>query len=164
MSRLTFIRSSLGGELATLCATLAEEGADEVERLDPAWMQSPVNELVQEQEQPHQYALDNIRANCIRTRTSASRGSLPTFVGGDYVMMARERKHGELPKLVGTWSRCWWVVSADGQHVYGVEDIVTGQRKDAHVARKSPYADSSLAGYLEGAGRGGHNYQGPRGG
>lgn len=101
----TFTRSSSGGELATLCATLAEEGADEVERLDPAWMQSPVSELVQEQEQPHQYAPDHIRANRTRTRTSASRGSLPTFGVGDYVMVARERKHGDLPKLVGTWTK-----------------------------------------------------------
>lgn len=34
---------------------------------------------------------------------------------------------------------------ADGQHVYGVEDIVTGQRKHPHVAGMSPYVDRSLA-------------------
>lgn len=37
------------------------------------------------------------------------------------------------------------MVSADGQHVYGVEGIVTGQRKGMHGPRVSPYTDISLA-------------------
>lgn len=63
---------------------------------------------------------------------------------GDYMMVTRVQKCGELPKLVGTAMRPWRVMLADEQHVYGVGGIVTGQRKDDHVARKSPHADSSL--------------------
>lgn len=37
------------------------------------------------------------------------------------------------------------MVSDDGQHVYGVEGIATGQRKDALVTRMRPCADISLA-------------------
>lgn len=36
------------------------------------------------------------------------------------------------------------MVSAGGQPVDGLKDITTRQRKDAHIARRTPGTDSSL--------------------
>lgn len=41
---------------------------------------------------------------------------------------------------VGIYTRGW-----NRQHVYSVDGMVTGERKEMHVARISPYADESLA-------------------
>lgn len=47
---------------------------------------------------------------------------------------------------MSTWTEPWRVVSvADSQHVYGAEDIATGERKEVHLARMSSYADELLA-------------------
>lgn len=43
------------------------------------------------------------------------------------MLVARVRKNGALPKLVSTWTGLRRVVSAAGQHVYRVENIVTGK-------------------------------------
>lgn len=78
-------------------------------------------------------------------RASERKGSLPNFQVGDYVMVASVRKPGVLPKLVSTWTGPWRVPSrTGGKHGNGVEDIVTGQRKDVNVARMIPYVDQSL--------------------
>ncbi|CAB1109586.1 unnamed protein product [Ectocarpus sp. CCAP 1310/34] len=77
-------------------------------------------------------------------RAAASRGDLPAFTVGDYVMVARVRRSGITPKLSSTWTGPWRVVSAAKKHVYGVQNIVNGQVRDVHVARLRFYADSEL--------------------
>lgn len=48
-------------------------------------------------------------------------------------------------KLVRTWTGPWRVAFAAGsQQLYGVEDIVTGERKAVHIARISSNTDDSL--------------------
>ncbi|CAN0399820.1 unnamed protein product, partial [Ascophyllum nodosum] len=66
------------------------------------------------------------------------------FEVGDYVLVARVRKPGRVPKLVQTWTGPWRVVSGESEHVRVLEDIVTGETKEVHVVRMPPYADSSL--------------------
>ena len=39
----------------------------------------------------------------------------------------------------------WRVVSAEQQHVYGLQNIVSGEVRDVHVARLRFYADAALA-------------------
>lgn len=51
---------------------------------------------------------------------------------------------GEWPKIVSKWTGSLRVVSAGGQHVFSVKDILKGQRKDAHVAWTTLSVDSSL--------------------
>lgn len=73
-------------------------------------------------------------------------GTLPSFGVGEYMMVARVNKRSKLNRYVSTWTSPWPVVSATGgQHVYGVENIVTGERKEVQVARMSLYVDYSLA-------------------
>lgn len=113
-----------------------------------AWPTTGANtcwRAVQAQEKPRQDALEFVRANRARKRISASKKSLPKSVVGECVMVAGAQKRDELPKLASMWTRLWRVVSAGGQHVYGTEDIATGQLKDAHVARMSPRAGNSPA-------------------
>ncbi|CAN0391024.1 unnamed protein product, partial [Ascophyllum nodosum] len=66
------------------------------------------------------------------------------FEVGDYVLVARVRKPGRVPKLVQTWTGPWRVVSVESEHVRVLEDVVTGETKEVHVVRMRPYADSSL--------------------
>ena len=66
------------------------------------------------------------------------------FEVGDYVLVARVRKPGRVPKLVQIWTGLWRVVPGGSEHVRVVEDTVTGETKEVHVVRMRPYADSSL--------------------
>lgn len=91
-----------------------------------------------------------MRANLAKTRASAARkDTLLNLEVEEFVVVARVNKRDELNKLVSTWTGPWREVSVGSrQHVYGVEDIVTGERKEVqyvHVARTRPQADESLA-------------------
>ena len=86
-----------------------------------------------------------MQANRDRQRTAASRGVLPNLSVGDYVFVARVRRSGSTPKLLMTWTGPWRVVSAEQPHVYGVQNIVSGDVRDVHVTRIRFYADSALA-------------------
>lgn len=59
-------------------------------------------------------------------------------------MIARVQKRGELSTRVTPWMGPWWVVSADGQHMYCAKEMVTRQRRGLYVAQMSPYAKRSL--------------------
>ena len=59
-------------------------------------------------------------------------------------MVARVRRPGSTPKFVSTWTGPWRIVTADKVHVYGVQNIVTGEVKDVHVVRLRFYADKDL--------------------
>lgn len=80
-------------------------------------------------------------------RASESKGSLPKFEVGDYVMVAGVHEPIVFPKLVSsTWTGLSQAASHFGElHFYGVGDIVTGPRENIHVARVSPYAESLLS-------------------
>ena len=57
---------------------------------------------------------------------------------------ARVRRPGVTPKLMATWTGPWRVVGAHHQHVFEIQNIVSGRVQTAHVARLRFYADSQL--------------------
>ena len=79
-----------------------------------------------------------------RQMQAASRGQLPNFAMGDYVMVARVWRPGSTSKLVSTWAGPWRIVTANRMHVYGVQNIVTGEAKSVHVVHLRFYADKYL--------------------
>ena len=79
-----------------------------------------------------------------RARELSGRGHLPVFEVGDYVLVARLRKPGRVPKLVQTWNGSWRVVPGESEHIRVVENIVMGVPKEVHALRTRPYADSTL--------------------
>ena len=109
--------------------------------LDGKALRRHVAGVVAAQAELHKQVLDKVQASRDRQRASASRGVLPNFSVGEYVLVARVRRSGTTPKLLMTWTGPpWRVVSAEQQHVYGVQNIVSGVR-DVHVARLRFYAD-----------------------
>lgn len=107
---------------------VAEEGADEwtVARPNLERVRAPSGEPMQAQKPRPQVVIEHVPANHARTRISASNGSLPTFVVGDYAMGVTVHKCGESPKFARTWKNPWRVVPVDEQHVHGVGNILTG--------------------------------------
>ena len=85
-----------------------------------------------------------MKKNRDRQRQASSRGQLPNFAVGDYLMVARVRRSGSTPKLVNTWTGPRRIVTADKVHVYSVQNIVTGEVKDGHVVLLRFYADTDL--------------------
>ena len=79
-----------------------------------------------------------------RQNQAASRGQLPNFAMGDYLMVARVRRPASTPNLVSTWTGPWPILPADKVHVYGVQSIVMGKVKDVHVVHLRFYADKDL--------------------
>ena len=96
---------------------------------------------VREQENLRFDGVKRVREQRERVRKFSGRGHLPVFEVGDYVLVARMRKPGRVPKLVQIWTGPWRVVPGGSEHVRIVEDIVTGETKEV---RMRPYANSSL--------------------
>ena len=113
--------------------------------LDGAALRRHVRGVVDAQVALHKEVLTKVQANRDRQRTAASKGALPNFAVGDYVLVARVRRSGSTPKLLMTWTGPWRVVSAEKPHVFGVQNIVSGDVRDVHVARLRFYADRELA-------------------
>ena len=129
--------------LSTLASSTDQEWRVDV--LDGKALRRHVAGVVAAQAELHKQVLDKVQASRERQRASASRGVLPNFSVGEYVLVARVRRSGTTPKLLMTWTGPWRVVSAEQQHVYGVQNIVSGEVRDVHVARLRFYADAALA-------------------
>ena len=67
-------------------------------------MQHLVAEWVALQEELQQEGLECVRASRKRKRAAASVRQMPEYEVGDYVLMARIRKLGSVPKLMTTWT------------------------------------------------------------
>ena len=97
------------------------------------------------QSQLHNKVFDKVQANRGKQRAAASRGNLPIFAVGQYVLVARVRRSGSTPQLLLTWTGPWRVVVAQRPDVYGVQNVLSGEVRDLHVAGMRFYADSALA-------------------
>ena len=132
----------------TALSTLASlTGQDwQVDMLDNKTLRKKVQSLVEAQSEKE--VLDKVQANRDKQREGASRGNMPNFAIGEYVLVdlvARLWRCGSTPKLLMTWTGPWRVVVAQRPHVYGVQNIVSGEVRDVHVARMCFYADAALA-------------------
>ena len=83
--------------------------------------------MVEVHVQFHKEVLDKVQANRGKQRAAASRGSVPNFAVGEYVLVARVRRSGSTPKLLMAWTGSWRMVVAQPPHVYGVQNIVSGE-------------------------------------
>ena len=63
-----------------------------------------VQSVVEVQSQLRTEVLDKVQANHGKQRAAASRGNLPNFSVGEYVLVARVRCIGSKPKLLMTWT------------------------------------------------------------
>jgi hypothetical protein len=79
-----------------------------------------------------------------RSRDHASRGALPNFSVGDFVLRAIVRKAGKHAKLASTWVGPSRITAAGTGHVFTVQHLVTGELSQVHVSRLRFYADSLL--------------------
>jgi len=131
----------------TCFATLASSSRDDawnVDVLNADALKQHVRLIEEAQTELHKEVLAKVESNRAKQRNAASRGRLPNFAVGDYVPAARVRKSGLTPKLVATWTGPWRVVSAENQHVFSVQNIISGEVRDVHVARLRFYSDKEL--------------------
>ena len=97
------------------------------------------------QEEPLAGVLQHVDADRRHHRARGSRGkTLPHFTVGDCVLVAPVSKQGKHRKLMSTWAGPWRVGIDDEEHVYAVLHLVTGERRDVHLARTRFYADDQL--------------------
>eukprot|EP00752_Nemacystus_decipiens_P007839 g7004.t1 len=129
---------------ATLASFSGGNNEWQVDALDPEAMKLHVKNIVDAQAKLHKQVATLVEKNRAKQRNAASRGQLPDFAVGDYVMVARVRRAGPTPKLAATWTGPWRVVTAEQKHVYGVQNIISGEVRDVHVARLRFYSDSAL--------------------
>ena len=113
--------------------------------LDDAQIKRALQSVLEVQERFHVQVQERVAAERARHRAGSSSGmQLPNFEVGDYVLYARVRRPGVTPKLMATWTGPWRVVGANHEHVFDIQNIVTGRVQTAHVARLRFYADSQL--------------------
>lgn len=91
----------------------------------------------------HPIVANTLEKNRQRARTAASKGTLPNFVEGDYVLVAREEfSKGE--KIALRWRGPRRIVAAKSDFIFQVEDLRNGSTEDIHIARLKFYSDDSL--------------------
>lgn len=91
----------------------------------------------------HPTVQDTVQENRKRKRESMSKGRLPNFTEGDYVLVARNDFHaGE--KLALRWRGPRRIVKALSDYVFQVEDLRNGMVEDCHGSRLKFYSDRSL--------------------
>ena len=137
---------TFGRNLFSVFSALVVPGKDEwhVDSLAPESVLVKMRDLMGAQEKGREEVLGLARKNRARMRGNESKEGLPDFEVENYVLVARVRQPGITPKIVKTWTGPWRVVSKTGQHVYGVEDIVTGRSREVHIERMRPHANASL--------------------
>ena len=121
------------------------DGAWNIDVMDSDALREKVRGVVEEQVrfcQEVQAAVAVSREN--KRKSAQGEAVLPKFSVGDFVLYARVRWQGVTPKLMSTWTGPWRVVAADHDHVYSVQNIVSGKIHQAHVACLRFYADSQL--------------------
>ena len=125
-----------------LHAALRKDGKGKwlVDSFPPAQVQAQVREAVRVREELLTEIAATVKRDRDNRRKAKAQGTLAQFRVGDFVLVARPRRPHKLSII---WTGPWRVALGGG-HVYTVEDLVTGARVKAHVARIRPYADSSL--------------------
>ena len=116
----------------------------QLEKVYEEHLRKHVKRMVGAQEALRGDAGDVVAAARQKSRDRASRGVLPSFMVGDYVLVARVTRQGRNHKLVSSWTGPWRVVNDDRDHLYVVQNIVTGETRDVHVARMLFYCDAIL--------------------
>lgn len=102
-----------------------------------------VDELTKRMSDLHPVVHDALQENRARIRNATSKGTLPNFSEGDFVLVAREDfTAGE--KLSLRWRGPRRVVKALSNYVFEVEDLRNGQCESIHGSRLKFYRDSSL--------------------
>lgn len=98
------------------------------------------------QQEMHKQVQDTIKQNREKQRGHAinSRGELPFLAVGDYLLRVWVRRSGSTSKLMVTWTGPWKEVETKGGHVYGVQNITSGEVHGVNVARLRFYSDSEL--------------------
>ena len=84
-----------------------------------------------------------LEANRRRKRQAASRGELPNFTEGDFVLVAREDFFAD-EKLALRWRGPRRVIKALSEYVFQVEDLRNGSTEDVHGSRLKFYRDFLL--------------------
>lgn len=91
----------------------------------------------------HPIVENTVRKNRERSREYASRGTLPNFIEGGFVLVASEEFFaGE--KLALRWRGPRRIVKAQNDYVFQVEDLLNGTVEDVHACRLKYYRDGSL--------------------
>ena len=78
--------------------------------------------------------VERVREQREQGHENGSRGRLPSVLIGDFILVALVRKMGSVPKVVQTWTGALRVVLGGTEYLYLMEDIVTGEIKEVHVA------------------------------
>lgn len=91
----------------------------------------------------HPIVQDSVQSGRERARKAMSRGSLPNFSEGDFVLVARQDFTAE-EKLSLRWRGPRRVVKSLNDYVYQVEDLRNGIIEDVHGSLLKFYHDPSL--------------------
>ena len=93
----------------------------------------------------HKQVTLDVQAVRAGSRRRESKGVLPNFAVGDYVLMVRVRPlSGAMPNFLSTWTESCRANNASSPQVYLVQDIVSGKVTNTHVTRLKFDKKSSL--------------------
>ena len=100
-----------------------------MDALDEESLRRKVANVLEAQQRLNRMVEEPVRKKYKRQRQAASKGQLPNFAVGYYVMAGRIRRPGSTPKLVSTWTGLLRIVTPHKVHVYGVQNTVRAKLK-----------------------------------
>lgn len=104
---------------------------------------SNITKLLEQHEFSRRGVQKELEENRSRIRKIMSRGRLPSFTEGHFVLVARsEFSKGE--KLCLRWRGSRRVTKAISDYVFQVEDLRNGQLEEVHISRLQFYTDKEL--------------------
>ena len=121
--------------LSTLASSTRQDW--QVDVLDDKALRKKVQSVMEVRSQLHQKVLDKVQANRGKQRAAASRGNLPNFAVGEYVLVAQVRRSGSTLKLPMTWTGPGPAQRRDAENGHGVYRAVAccGSSMTARVRR-----------------------------
>ena len=102
-----------------------------------------VKDLIKIRDEIHPLVQQSLSSHREQSRAAASKGKLPNFEEGDFVLVARD-EYGAGDKLLLRWRGPRRVTKALNDFVYQVEDLRTGQLDEAHASRLKFYRDDDI--------------------
>lgn len=99
-----------------------------------------VQELIKARDELNPLVQSTLADQRERSRATDSKGKIPNFTKGYFVLVARD-EYGESDKLLLRWRGPPRVVKDLNDYLYQVEDLRTGYLDDIHATRLKVYRD-----------------------
>ena len=128
----------------SILVRMSKNAEEELRRVDLADIDKYCSKLMKALDDIHKDVSSRRDQQRAAERKRSSKGRMPNFDVGDFVLIARVKKPGKDRKLMAVWHGPYRITKVISDHLYVVQNLLTGGCMKSHSARMQFYKDSSL--------------------